>query len=79
MANPELRVWGVAPAERAGEKILLLVEWNNTRTFLPRERSLQELFEEQARVAGDSIAVAYGPLTLTYKELNERANQLAPI
>src|SRR5215469_3367313 len=46
------------------------------RRELP-DRRVHELFEEQARVRPDAIAVVRGDTQLTYRELNARANQVA--
>ncbi|MFF3445283.1 amino acid adenylation domain-containing protein [Streptosporangium sp. NPDC002721] len=60
----------------AGERRRVLVEWNNTAVADP-ETLLPELFEEQAARTPDAPAVLAGKTTLTYHELNERANRLA--
>jgi amino acid adenylation domain-containing protein len=52
-------------------------EWNETATAYPRHRCIHELFEEQARVRPEAVAVQFGGNQLTYRELNERANRLA--
>lgn len=54
-----------------------LVEWNATARDYPRERCVHQLFEEQVNRTPDSIAVVAEDETLTYLELNLRANQLA--
>jgi amino acid adenylation domain-containing protein/FkbH-like protein len=59
------------------ERHQLLVGWNDTRTEYPRGRCVHELFEEQARLTPDAIALTFGERHLTYQELNARANQLA--
>jgi amino acid adenylation domain-containing protein len=46
------------------------------RRDLP-DRRAHELFEEQARAHPDAIAAIHGKGKRTYRELNERANQLA--
>ncbi|CAF4778221.1 unnamed protein product, partial [Rotaria socialis] len=54
--------------------------WNNTsRDFieLNKHTTLHKLFEEEAEKSCDKIAVVYGDVQLTYRELNEKANQLA--
>ncbi len=56
----------------------LLVEWNDTAVSWPGEDlCLPQLFEQQVRRAPDRVAVAFGRQTLTYGELDCRANQLA--
>ncbi len=55
----------------------MLVEWNDTPADYPRERCIHQLFEAQARRAPDAIALVYGDRRLTYRELDERANELA--
>jgi aspartate racemase len=51
--------------------------WNATETEYPRENTVHELVELQAARTPDAIAVEHGGQKLTYRELNERANQLA--
>ncbi|WP_227008378.1 non-ribosomal peptide synthetase [Pseudoalteromonas luteoviolacea] len=50
---------------------------NNTAMDYPKDKCIHELFEQQAQVNPDSIAVVFEDKELTYKELNEKANQLA--
>jgi amino acid adenylation domain-containing protein len=52
-------------------------EWNGTETSYPRELCMHELVEAQVARTPNAIAVEHGSLSLTYRELNERANQLA--
>ncbi len=54
-----------------------LVEWNNTQTDFPEEHCVHELFEAQVKQTPDAIATQFDEKTLTYRELNNRANQLA--
>jgi len=62
----------VSAAERQ-----LIENWNQTQTAYPSSSCLHELFEEQARSNSEAIAVVLGNQQLTYRELNEKANQLA--
>ncbi|MGZ4165066.1 MAG: condensation domain-containing protein, partial [Tumebacillaceae bacterium] len=56
----------------------LLVEWNDTATAYPKTSNLAALFEEQVAQTPDAVAVvAFDEEPLTYRELNERANQVA--
>ena len=50
---------------------------NATDKEYPKEKTIHKLFEEQVERTPDNIAVVYEGIELTYKELNERANQLA--
>ncbi|OIN53910.1 non-ribosomal peptide synthetase [Pseudomonas costantinii] len=54
-----------------------LVDFNSTETDAPQTLTLQALFEARARQIPHAIAVQAGARQLTYRELNERANQLA--
>jgi amino acid adenylation domain-containing protein len=60
-----------------GERNQLVAEWNGCCTAYPRESCIQELFEEEVARAPEAVAVIFGDQQLTYRELNERANQLA--
>ncbi|UCM94175.1 MAG: amino acid adenylation domain-containing protein [Candidatus Megaira endosymbiont of Mesostigma viride] len=59
------------------EKEKLLIEWNATEREYPRDKTVVELFEEQVFKNPNNVAVVYGEESLTYKELNERSNQMA--
>jgi amino acid adenylation domain-containing protein len=55
----------------------VLVEWNDTARDYPRDRCIHQLFEEQVARTPDAVAVVCGEESLSYRELNARANQLA--
>jgi non-ribosomal peptide synthetase component F len=55
----------------------IVYEWNRTQQPYPSDRTIHALFEEQVEKTPDDIAVVYENTRLTYKELNERSNQLA--
>ncbi|MBC9795254.1 amino acid adenylation domain-containing protein [Sinomicrobium weinanense] len=59
------------------EKEQLVYDWNNTLTPFPEDKTMHRLFEERAAVIPDHIAVVQGEDTLTYGQLNARANRLA--
>ncbi|MEO8210865.1 MAG: amino acid adenylation domain-containing protein, partial [bacterium] len=59
------------------EKNKILIDWNNTKHDFPKDKTVSKLFEEQVEKTPDSIAVELDNKTLTYKELNERSNQVA--
>ena len=74
-----------SPAQRLAELPLLtrperrqlLVDWNNSQTEFPSHRSLAQLFEAQVEKTPDSPALRFEDTELTYRQLNQRANQLA--
>ncbi|MED0858134.1 AMP-binding protein, partial [Bacillus pseudomycoides] len=59
------------------ERYQLLTEWNNTEVSYQDNHCLHHLFEEQVIRTPENIAVVYKDKTLTYDELNKKANQLA--
>jgi len=52
-------------------------EFNATEESYPRSRTLHQLFEEQVVRTPGAIAVVHEGRSLTYADLNRRANQLA--
>ena len=60
----------------ADERNRIVHEWNLTLAAYPNI-CVHELFERQAAKTPDMTAVVYEGKTLSYRELNERANQLA--
>lgn len=58
-------------------EIRQLEQWNATSRDYARDASLPDLFETQAERTPDSDAVAFADVTLSYRELNLRANRLA--
>ncbi|MEQ1803731.1 MAG: condensation domain-containing protein, partial [Gammaproteobacteria bacterium] len=59
------------------ERALLLETWTDTAFPLDRSKSLHQLFEARAAELPDCVAVADDEISLTYGELDARANQLA--
>jgi amino acid adenylation domain-containing protein len=59
------------------ERCQLLVQWNDTKVDYPACASIHEPFEALASRTPDRIAVVFERQTLSYGELNRRANQLA--
>ncbi|HEX8772589.1 MAG TPA: amino acid adenylation domain-containing protein [Pyrinomonadaceae bacterium] len=65
------------PLLTRGERQQLLVEWNQTRAEYKKRSCVHELFEEQVRQTPAAVALEYEQEQLSYRELNERANQVA--
>lgn len=57
----------------------LVYRLNQNKMDYPINATLHELFEEQAAKTPDSAAVVYKNHTITYKELNEKANSVARV
>src|SRR6202041_72858 len=74
-ANPGQKV-GEIETLSAEERTQLLYGWNDTQISVPRS-ILPELFEAQVIKTPEATAVVYEDQSLTYAELNLRANQLA--
>ncbi len=55
----------------------VLVEWNNTQVAYPQHKCIHHLFEDQVERTPDAVAIVFKKQQLTYRELNNRANQLA--
>ncbi|MED4751256.1 amino acid adenylation domain-containing protein [Brevibacillus choshinensis] len=65
------------PILTATERYQLLEEWNQERAMYPRNSSIAELFEEQVELHPDHVALLFEDTELSYRELNNRANEIA--
>lgn len=59
------------------EREKLLLDFNNTKAAYPENKCIHELFEEQVEKTPENIAAVFGSEELSFRELNNRANQLA--
>jgi len=59
------------------ERQEVLVTWNDTAASYSTDDCVHELFEAQAEVTPDAIAVTSGAAHLTFRQLDARANRLA--
>jgi len=76
LRQPSVPVWELQIMPDA-ELNKILVEWNNTATDYPRDKTIVDLFEEQVAKTPNAIAVVFENQQLTYLQLNTKANQLA--
>ncbi|MEW6352922.1 MAG: amino acid adenylation domain-containing protein [Pseudomonadota bacterium] len=76
VAHPDKRLSELALLTEA-ERHQLLHAWTATTTAYPRDVTLAQLFEAQAQAHPDAVALVYEHASLTYSELNQRANALA--
>jgi amino acid adenylation domain-containing protein len=59
------------------ERARVVEEWNRTERPYPRGVGINDLFDAQVRERPDAVALAWGEESLTYRELDARANRLA--
>lgn len=59
------------------ERDKLLRSWNDTGCDYDRDACLPQLFERQAAATPDAVAVVFDDSSISYRELNARANRLA--
>ncbi len=74
--NPEQRVLN-AQFLTAEELHRILVEWNNTQAAREKNLCIHHLFERRVQETPDALAVVAPDRSLSYQELNQKANQLA--
>ncbi|MFK4435322.1 amino acid adenylation domain-containing protein [Paenibacillus sp. RC21] len=74
--QPELEI-SAAQLLSEQEVEQLLHTFNDTAVDYPRHASIHELFQKQVKQVPQQVAVVFGKDSLTYGELNEKANRLA--
>ena len=75
-ADPDRRL-SELPLLSEAERRTLITTWNDTRETYPRRATLHQLFEAQVEQSPAAPAVVTSEGALSYRELNQRANQLA--
>jgi amino acid adenylation domain-containing protein len=65
------------PMLTSAERTQLLCTWNETRSAWPSELCVHQIFEQQVTGTPDVAALQFAGETLSYRELNGRANVLA--
>jgi amino acid adenylation domain-containing protein/non-ribosomal peptide synthase protein (TIGR01720 family) len=76
VADPHQRI-GELPLLEDSEQHVLVHDWNRTRADYPTDVCLHTLIEAQVQRTPDAPALLFGGHTLTYRQLDARANQLA--
>ena len=59
------------------EKHRILIEWNQTQTNYPKNKTIHQIFEENVEKTPHAAALVHENMVITYRELNNRANRLA--
>ncbi|MBE6051450.1 MAG: amino acid adenylation domain-containing protein [Clostridium sp.] len=73
--NPEVQLKSIEVLNK-DEKQKILYEFNDTKAEYPNDKTIIELFEEQVKNNPNNIAVEYENESITYNDLNERANYI---
>lgn len=73
--NPEMKVHDMNIMDQT--HLNTFEKTNDTFQSYPYNRSIPEAFEERVSLTPDQIALKFADIQWTYKELNEKANQLA--
>ncbi len=76
VANPGMRLSEFDLLSEV-ERCQLLIEWNATEAYYRKGVCIHDLFEEQVEKTPDSPALFFGESLISYKVLDERANQVA--
>lgn len=61
------------------EKDILIYRFNSSKNEYPKDKTIHQLFEEQVIRTPDRIAIEFEKEQLTYRQLNQRSNQLAGV
>ncbi|MGZ8496075.1 MAG: non-ribosomal peptide synthetase, partial [Candidatus Binatia bacterium] len=75
-ANPDQTIASLAMLSE-NERRRMLVEWNDSAAAYPSQSCIHELFEAQVARTPDGVAIEFQSSTLTFAELNWRANRVA--
>lgn len=59
------------------EKHQILTEWNSQNITFPVEQAIHQIFENQVTKSPEAVAIEFEDQSLTYSELNRRANRVA--
>jgi hypothetical protein len=76
VAKPALAA-SALPIMDETERQQVVVSFNQTAADFPRDKTIHQLFEEQAALKRNAPALRCGEQHFSYEELNVRANQLA--
>ncbi|WP_158240647.1 non-ribosomal peptide synthetase [Telmatospirillum siberiense] len=75
LAQPGLQIGQIDLLDQP-ERARMLTDWNATNRPVPELMAFQQ-FEERAAQQPDAVAVSFGDVTLSYRDLNARANIVA--
>jgi amino acid adenylation domain-containing protein/non-ribosomal peptide synthase protein (TIGR01720 family) len=61
------------------EQATILIDWNATQAEYPKDHTIHQLFEEQVERSPEHTAAIFEENSLTYRQLSDKANQLARV
>ena len=76
--NPQIKLQDIEMLSQK-ERVQLLNDFNATQVDYPKDQTIYQLFEKKAGEIPEQIAVIYKDQQLTFRELNQKANQLARV
>ncbi|HIG0328519.1 TPA: amino acid adenylation domain-containing protein [Legionella pneumophila] len=76
VSYPDKKIFALSIISKKEQNDLLVV-WNNTYCSYDYEKPIHQYFEEQVSKTPDEIAALFEGKSITYEELNRKANQLA--
>ncbi|NOQ25909.1 MAG: amino acid adenylation domain-containing protein, partial [Bacteroidales bacterium] len=74
--NPKIKLKDIELLSQE-EKQQLLYEFNDTQSEYPKDKTIHELFEKQVDKTPDKIALGFDQEQITYRELDNKSNQIA--
>ncbi|MBT7408878.1 MAG: amino acid adenylation domain-containing protein, partial [Methylococcales bacterium] len=75
LQHPELAIAKI-PLLTRDERQVILSDWNNKQVAY-NHQTIQQIFEQMVNNHAENTALIFGETHLTYRQLNEKANQLA--
>jgi amino acid adenylation domain-containing protein len=76
LADIHVKISGI-PLLSQQEKTQLIVDFNQTRATYPRDRTICELFEQQAAKSPDTISITCDKEQISFRQLNETVQRLS--
>ena len=74
--DPQIKLKDILVGDQT-DLLKKIAGWNETQVYYPADKPIFQFVSENAGKHPDKIAVKYKDNTTTYRELNEKANQLA--
>ena len=76
--SPDMPI-GKLPVLNAAVIKAQIDKWNDTKVAYPKEKTLHQIISDTAERYADKIALKFNRQELTYKQVNQKANQMAAL